>query len=69
MAPDEGRPDEPRIARRALAGPPRGRNRHRGARRRNDDADDIAWTVVTESTTTLIIEAEAEGAYSLQDLP
>lgn len=38
------------------------------ARRRNDDADDIAWTVVTESSTTLIIEAEAEGAYSLQDL-
>ena len=39
------------------------RNRNRGSRE-----DAIAWTIATESSIELIVEAEEDGAYSLQDL-
>ena len=39
------------------------KNRSRGSWQ-----DTIAWTVATESSIELILEAEADGAYSLQDL-
>ena len=37
-------------------------------RKRGDREDGIAWTVVTESPIELIVEAEADDGYSLQDL-
>ena len=39
------------------------RNRNRGSRE-----DAIAWTIATESSVELIVEAEKDWAYSLQDL-
>ena len=37
-------------------------------RRRGDRADAIAWTIATESSDILVIEAEMDNGYSLQDL-
>ena len=37
-------------------------------RKRGSWQDAIAWTIATESSIVLIVEAEEDGAYSLQDL-
>ena len=37
-------------------------------RRRGNRADAIAWTIATESSDILVIEAEMDNGYSLQDL-